>query len=81
MNCTASIDRITQRARAIGFCFGIATAFFGLRETGAFTGTDADNVFNSYNNSFYVSSAGLGYYKADTGGGRADFGSRPRRSR
>jgi hypothetical protein len=39
----------------------------------AFTGSDADNMFNSYNNSFYVASGGQGYYKADTGGGRADF--------
>jgi predicted alpha-1,6-mannanase (GH76 family) len=39
----------------------------------AFSASDADNVFNSYNNSFYVSSAGQGYYKMDTAGGRADF--------
>src|SRR6185369_2257472 len=39
----------------------------------AFTGTDADNIFNSFNNSFYVSSGGQGYYKMDTTGGRADF--------
>lgn len=41
--------------------------------THAFSNADADNIFNSYNNAFYVSSAGQGYYKADTGGGRADF--------
>src|SRR4051812_5662143 len=39
----------------------------------AFSSTDADTIFNSDNNSFYVVSSGNGYYKADTGGGRADF--------
>lgn len=38
----------------------------------AFWPTDADNIFNSYNNAFYVGGSNA-YYKADTGGGRADF--------
>jgi predicted alpha-1,6-mannanase (GH76 family) len=60
----------TKRFRsAIG-----AIAFLSFAGTSwAFSAADADAMFNSYNNSFYVVSGGLGYYKADTGGGRADF--------
>ena len=35
----------------------------------AFTASDADTIFNSYNNAFYVSSGGNAYYKLDTGSG------------
>lgn len=52
---------------------GIAGLFLSNAPALAFTSTDADNIFNSYNNAFYVVSAGNGYYKADTAGGRADF--------
>jgi predicted alpha-1,6-mannanase (GH76 family) len=72
MNCRLNIQ-IIRRAKILSFCLGAAATLFALREASAFTGTDADNIFNSYNNSFYVVSSGLGYYKADTGGGRADF--------
>ncbi len=34
---------------------------------------DADAAFDAFNTNFYVLSAGKGYYKADTAGGRADF--------
>jgi len=35
----------------------------------AFTGTDADTSFNSYNNAFYIANSGNAYYKEDTGDG------------
>jgi len=35
----------------------------------AFTGTDADTIFNSYNKAFYVANGGNAYYKQDTGSG------------
>ena len=39
----------------------------------AYTASDADTIFNSYNNAFYVSNGGNAYYKENTDGGRAWF--------
>lgn len=39
----------------------------------ALSPAEADAAFDSFNTAFYVVSSGRGYYKADTGGGRADF--------
>ena len=39
----------------------------------ALSAAEADAAFDSFNAAFYVVSSGRGYYKADTGGGRADF--------
>jgi hypothetical protein len=35
----------------------------------AFTATDADTIFNSYNTAFYVTNSGNAYYKTDNGSG------------
>ena len=35
----------------------------------AFTGTDADSIFNSFNTAFYVANSGNAYYKGDTSSG------------
>jgi hypothetical protein len=69
MNCY-SIIPCTTRLTTIGLLALLAQPVARLH---AFSGTDADNIFNSFNNSFYVSSGGQGYYKMDTSGGRADF--------
>lgn len=39
----------------------------------AFTSTDADYAMNSFNSAFYTGGSGSYNYKADTGGGLADF--------
>lgn len=39
----------------------------------AWTSSDADTIFNSYNNAFYVGNGGNAYYKNDTAGGRSGF--------
>jgi predicted alpha-1,6-mannanase (GH76 family) len=69
MNCSSIVSRAI---RLTTVCF-LALAAQPIARVHAFTGADADNIFNSFNNAFYVSSAGQGYYKMDTAGGRADF--------
>ena len=51
----------------------LVACFFRGTQALAFTATDANTIFDNYNNALYIVSSGNGYYKADTGGGRTDF--------
>lgn len=51
---------------------GLATVFMllaGSHSAKAFTATQATNMWNAYNNAFYVSNNGAAYYRQDQGGG------------
>ena len=50
-----------------------SACFFTAANAGAFSATDANTIFDDYNNALYIVTSGNGYYKADTGGGRTDF--------
>ena len=48
----------------------IAGAFAFTTRASAFTSTQATNIWNAYNNAFYVGNTGDAYYRQDQGGGQ-----------
>lgn len=56
--------------RTLAVC---ASAVLFLPAASAWTTTDANTIFNSFNNTFYVGNGGNAYFKNDTDGGRSWF--------
>ncbi|MGA2434290.1 MAG: carbohydrate-binding protein [Bryobacteraceae bacterium] len=61
----------TKTATAVGTATKTATATATKTATATvFTSTQATNIWNSYNNAFYVGNGGGAYYRKDQGGGQ-----------
>ena len=61
-----------SRRRLFSLCCGLILALVLLTKppsASAFTSTQATNMWNAYNNAFYVGNNGAAYYRQDQGGG------------
>lgn len=68
---------LLQRAKRVSLlmlrALVISSCGIFVSTASAWTTSDADTIFNSYNNAFYNANGGNAYYKNDTTGGRSGF--------
>ncbi len=66
---------LLQRAKRVSLlmlrALVISSCGIFVSTASAWTTSDADTIFNSYNNAFYNANGGNAYYKNDTTGGRS----------